>query len=230
VGDGSGEKCCSIDQLTADCLVGRDLAQSARPARPADESAGGWSPRAASPKPAVTQSVASKWFYSQLSRSGACDADFGDLPWRTIDMTKLIGLGMGAVCLSAVSLTLGSGVALADAYAGQSYSDASKAISNAGQKAVIATSVGDSLSQGDCVVTRSQKADWLKGDNFSAVNDTVLLYLNCNAKLATAGKSGNSLGSPEGRAEKVAEEEQAAKDAAAAQQSQSSELATPGGN
>jgi len=143
--------------------------------------------------------------------------------------TKLIHLGLGTLALGALSLSLGSGVALADDYAGQSYSDASKAISDAGQKAVIATSVGTSTNQGDCVVTRSQKADWLKGDNFSPVTDTVLLYLNCNAKLATAGKAGNSLASPEGQAEKAAEEEQAAKDAAA-QQSESSELATPGGD
>ena len=150
-------------------------------------------------------------------------------------MSTLIKVGCGALAVGVMSMGLGSGVASADAYAGQSYSDASKAISDAGQKAVIATSVGDSLSQGDCVVTRSQKADWLKGDNFSPVKDTVLLYLNCNAKLATAGKSGNSLGSPEGRAEKAAEDEQAAKDAAAAQQAaaqqnQSSELLSPGGN
>ena len=131
-------------------------------------------------------------------------------------MTKLIHLGLGALGIGALSLSLGSAVGLADSYAGQSYSDASKAISGAGQKAVIATSVGDGVSQGNCVVTRSQKADWVKGDNFSPVTDTVLLYLNCNSKLATAGKSGNSLASPEGRAEKTAEEEQAAKDAAAA--------------
>jgi hypothetical protein len=134
-----------------------------------------------------------------------------------------------------MSITFGSGVALADDYAGQSYSDASSAISGAGNKAVIATSVGDGVSQGDCVVTRSQKASWLKGDNFSPVTDTVLLYLNCDAKLAKAGKAGNSLASPEGQAEKAAEDEQAAKDAAAAQQAaaqqnQSSELATPGGD
>ncbi|KDF02264.1 hypothetical protein Y900_025845 [Mycolicibacterium aromaticivorans JS19b1 = JCM 16368] len=149
-------------------------------------------------------------------------------------MTKLVRLGLGALTLGATSLTLGSGVALADDYAGKSYSDASSAISSAGKKAVIASSVGDSLSQADCVVTRSQSAPWLKGDNFSPVTDTVLLFLNCNAKLATAGKPGNSLASPEGQAEKAAEDEQAAKDAAAqqaaAQQSQSSELATPGGN
>lgn len=151
-------------------------------------------------------------------------------------MTKLIRFGLGALGVGAMSITFGSGVAMADAYAGQSYSDASSAISGAGQKSVIATSVGDGLSQGDCVVTRSQKAAWLKGDNFSPVSDTVLLYLNCDAKLAKAGKAGNSLASPEGQAEKAAEDKQAAEDAqkaaeaAAAQQSQSSELATPGGD
>jgi len=149
-------------------------------------------------------------------------------------MTKLIRIGLGALGVGAMSIAFGSGTALADDYAGQSYSDASSAISGAGQKAVIATSVGDGVSQGDCVVTRSQKASWLKGDNFSPVSDTVLLYLNCDAKLATAGKAGNSLASPEGRAEKASEDEEAAKEAAAQQaaqqQNESSELATPGGD
>ena len=127
-------------------------------------------------------------------------------------MTKLIRSAAGVTGLTAVSLALfGSGIAAADDYAGQTYSDASGAIDKAGQKAVIAGSVGSVLAQGDCIVTRSQQADWLKGSNFSPVTDTVLLWLNCNAKLATAGTPGNSLASPEGRAEKAAE--------AAAQQS-----------
>ncbi|SBS70778.1 conserved exported hypothetical protein [uncultured Mycobacterium sp.] len=149
-------------------------------------------------------------------------------------MTKFIRLGLGALALGAMSITFGSGAALADDYAGQSYADASSAISSAGNKAVIATSVGDGVSQSDCVVTHSQKAPWLKGDNFSPVTDTVLLYLNCNAKLATPGKAGNSLASPEGQAEKAAEDEQAAKDAAAqqaaAQQNEATQLVSPGGN
>lgn len=149
-------------------------------------------------------------------------------------MTKLIGLGLGAIGLGVMSIAFGSGVALADDYAGKSYADASSAISSAGQKSVIATSVGDGVSQSDCVVTHSQKAPWLKGDNFAPVSDTVLLYLNCDAKLAKAGKAGNSLASPEGQAEKAAEDEQAAKDAAAqqaaAQQNVGSELATPSGD
>ncbi|MGY4709408.1 hypothetical protein ACXDF8_07615 [Mycolicibacterium sp. CBM1] len=149
-------------------------------------------------------------------------------------MTKLIRVGLGGLALGAMSLAWGSGIATADDYAGQSYSDASSAISGAGKKAVIASSVGDAVSQGDCVVSRSQSAAWLKGDNFSPVTDTVLLYLNCNAKLATAGQPGNSLASPEGQAEKAAEDEQAAKDAAAQQaandQNSSSELVSPGGD
>lgn len=126
-------------------------------------------------------------------------------------MKKVIGSAAGTAGLGVLSLALfGTGVAAADDYAGQTYSDVSSALSSASQKGVIAGVVGDAVSQGDCVVTRSQKAPWLKGDNFSPVTDTVLLYLNCNAKLATAGKPGNSLASPEGRAEKAAEDKQAA--------------------
>ena len=124
---------------------------------------------------------------------------------------RVIVSGVGIVGLGVMSMALfGTGVAAADDYAGETYSDASSALSGASEKGVIAGVVGDSVSQGDCVVTRSQKAPWLKGDNFSPVTDTVLLYLNCNAKLATAGKPGNSLASPEGRAEKAAEDAQKA--------------------
>lgn len=140
---------------------------------------------------------------------------------------------MGGLVLGAASITVfGAGVATADDYAGKSYSDASSAISGAGEKAVIATSVGSGTDQADCVVERSQKAPWLKGDNFSPVTDTVLLFLNCNAKLATAATPGNSLASPEGRAEKAAEDQKAAEAAqqAAAQQNEADTLLSPGGN
>ncbi len=81
-------------------------------------------------------------------------------------------------------------------------------------------------------MTRSQKAPWLKGDNFSPVTDTVLLFLNCNAKLASAGKPGKLPGQPEGQAEKASEDEQAAKEQeaaqqAAAQQNEATQLLSP---
>jgi len=117
-----------------------------------------------------------------------------------------------AVGAMAVSMAFfGSGVAAADDYSGQTYSDASKAISDAGQKAVIASRAGDTLSDDDCIVTHSQSAPWIKGDDFSPVSDTVLVYLNCNATVATAKDPGNSAGSPEGRAaiQKAQEQQQA---------------------
>ena len=117
-----------------------------------------------------------------------------------------------AVGAMAVSMAFfGSGVAAADDYSGQTYSDASKAISDAGQKAVIASRAGDTLSDDDCIVTHSQSAPWIKGDDFSPVTDTVLVYLNCNATVATAKDPGNSAGSPEGRAAiaKAQEQQQA---------------------
>jgi hypothetical protein len=114
---------------------------------------------------------------------------------------KIISLAVGAVGATAVSMaTFGTGVAAADDYAGQTYADATKALSDASLKGVVASRVGDKLAQDDCIVTHSQKANWIKGDSFAAVTDTVLLYLNCNATVATAATPGNSAGSPEGRA------------------------------
>jgi hypothetical protein len=106
-----------------------------------------------------------------------------------------------AVGATAVSMAFfGTGVAAADDYAGQTYGDASKAISGAGKKAVIASRAGDTLSDDQCVVSHSQSAPWIKGDSFAAVTDTVLVYLNCNATVASAKDPGNSAGSPAGRA------------------------------
>jgi hypothetical protein len=106
----------------------------------------------------------------------------------------------------------GTGIAMADDYSGQTYGDASKAISSAGKKAVIASRAGDTLADDACLVTHSQSAPWIKGNNFSPVTDTVLVYLNCNATVASAKDPGNSAGSPEGRAaiEKAQEDQQKA--------------------
>jgi hypothetical protein len=108
---------------------------------------------------------------------------------------------ISAVGAMTVSMAFfGSGIAAADDYSGLTYGDAAKAISDAGKKAVIASRAGDTLSDDQCIVTHSQSAPWIKGDNFSAVTDTVLVYLNCNATVATAKDPGNSAASPEGRA------------------------------
>ncbi|MFV8165876.1 hypothetical protein ACNQVK_27890 [Mycobacterium sp. 134] len=114
-------------------------------------------------------------------------------------------LGASAVPVGA----LATGVAAADDYAGQKYSDAQSALADAGMTGVVATRSGDSEADDDCVVTSSEKAPWLKGDNFSPVTDTVLLNLNCSAGVASAKTPGNSAASPEGRAAIAAAKQQA---------------------
>ena len=105
-----------------------------------------------------------------------------------------------AVGATAVAMAFfGTGIAAADDYAGQKYSDASSAISDAGKKAVIASRAGDTLADDDCIVTHSQSAPWIKGDDFSPVTDTVLVYLNCNATVATRQGSRKLGGQPGGQ-------------------------------
>jgi hypothetical protein len=139
---------------------------------------------------------------------------------------KLIVIGSGAIGALAVSALLGGGVASADDYAGQTYSDASSAASDAGQTVVIAARTGDKLAQDDCIVERSQSAPFASANDGVHVDSTVQFYLNCNGGYATATTPGTSLGSQEGR------EAKAAADEAAAEQNEQDELAnadqTPG--
>lgn len=120
---------------------------------------------------------------------------------------KLAPGAAGAVGAIVVSMSMvGAGVAAADPYAGQTYADASSAIGNAGQTAIIAGRVGSQLPNDQCIVTRSQQAPWVAGTNFTPVTNTVLLYLNCNQVLAAPGKPGNSAASPEGQQAKKEQE------------------------
>jgi hypothetical protein len=139
-------------------------------------------------------------------------------------MKKQMVLGAGAaVAASACMALFGSGIAAADDYAGQTYADASAAASEAGQTVVVASRVGDKLSQDDCIVTSSSAAPFLHGDDFAHVSDTLLFHLNCNGGYATATNPGASLGSAEGRAAKAAADE-----AAAAEEAPLEEVSTPG--
>jgi hypothetical protein len=136
---------------------------------------------------------------------------------------KSIVLSAGsAVAASAMMALFGTGVASADDYAGQTYADASSAASDAGLDVIVASRVGDKVPQDDCIVTSSQSAPFLHGDDFAHVEDTVQFNLNCNGGYATATTPGPSLASPEGREAKAAAEE------AAAEQSAEEELAAAG--
>ncbi len=145
-----------------------------------------------------------------------------------LNVKKLIVIGSGAIGALALSTLLGGGVAAADDYAGQTYSDASSAASDAGATVVVAARVGDKVDEGDCIVTRSQNAPFASANDGIHVTDTVQFYLNCNAEYATATKPGPSLGSPEGAAAKAAADEKAAEEKAAADQSAEAELADAG--
>ncbi len=128
---------------------------------------------------------------------------------------RIKALAAGVVTMTALStMVLTPGIAAADDYAGQKYSDVTSALADSDLTGVIATRSGDLVDDDDCVVTSSEKAPWIKGDDFAPVTDTVLLNLNCNAGVASAKTSGNSKASPEGKAamaeaQKEAQQEQA---------------------
>ena len=83
-------------------------------------------------------------------------------------MKKLVGMAAIAIGTSVIPVgILATGVASADDYAGKTYADAQSALSDAGMKGVIATRSGDTESDDNCVVTSSEKAPWIKGDDFS---------------------------------------------------------------
>jgi len=136
---------------------------------------------------------------------------------------KLIVVGSGAIGALAVSALLGGGVASADSYAGQKYSDASSAASDAGQTVVVAARTGDKLSESDCIVDRSQTAPFASANDGAHVSNTVQFYLNCNGGYATATTPGLSQGSEEGRAAKSAADAEEAKAEAQAQAAQSAD-------
>lgn len=125
-------------------------------------------------------------------------------------MKRIAALGVGVLAMTAVStMVVTPGIAAADDYAGQKYSDVQSKLADAKLTGVIATRSGDILSDSGCIVTSSEKAPWIKGDNFSPVTDKVLLNLNCNAGVASTTQAGNSAGSPEGQAAIAAAQQQA---------------------
>ncbi|CAN5610390.1 hypothetical protein BH09ACT8_BH09ACT8_19340 [soil metagenome] len=141
-------------------------------------------------------------------------------------MKKLVVLGASAVGAAGASIALfGAGIAYADDYAGQSYSDASSAASDAGQSVTVASRVG-TLPDDQCTVNRSQTAPFLASDFVSHVSGSVQFYLNCTGAYATATQAGASIASPEGRAAKAVADEAAAE--AANQQNEADELLTAG--
>ncbi|HYP96855.1 MAG TPA: hypothetical protein VER34_27915 [Mycobacterium sp.] len=142
-------------------------------------------------------------------------------------MKQLIVLGTGGVGAMALSMSLlGTGVAAAAEYDGQTYADAAAAIEESGGTPVVATRVGSQLPQDDCLVVNSQDHSYLRDPPDDvyvlSVTDEVRLNLNCAGGYATATNPGASVASPAGREARVAAEE-----AAAAEEQELAEVSTP---
>ena len=138
-------------------------------------------------------------------------------------MKKSIVLSAGStLAASALMALFGTGVAAADGYEGQTFADASSAASEAGLTVVVASRVGDKLSQDECLVTRSQTAPFADADDGAHVDGQVQFYLNCNGGYATANNPGASVASPQGREAKAAADQ-----AAAEEEAELAEVSTP---
>jgi hypothetical protein len=108
--------------------------------------------------------------------------------------------GAVAIPLLGVSLALASaGVAsAAPSVVGMTY-DKAKAALGPGVTLEVSTSTGTALQQGDCIVT-NQILRPASTFGQQSIHAKLMLSLNCNAPVASAGQAGNSAASPEGRA------------------------------
>jgi PASTA domain len=131
--------------------------------------------------------------------------------------TLATGTVLAASAASGLIL-FGAGVAQAGStpdVVGQKYSDAESAISGAGLKPVVSTTVGDRKARPDCLVTNTVARTVPPPENGSgAATDQLLVSLNCDDGEASSKTPGFSAASPEGRAAKAAADA-AAKTAAA---------------
>jgi len=134
-------------------------------------------------------------------------------------------LGFSLVTSAAAALAMaGAGTAAAE-YVGETYGDASEAMTEAGVEPKVATRVGDILGQEDCIVTAAWGSPFMRdaGGEFAHAEGEMLVALNCAGPFATASKPGASVASPLGRSLKAAAEE----DAADAEEDALEEVSTP---
>jgi hypothetical protein len=123
-------------------------------------------------------------------------------------------LGLGAVASAAAVMALfGTATAAAD-YEGETYADASDAMSEDGVDPIVATRVGDKLDEDDCIVTSAWSAPFMRDDGgeFAHADSQMLVSLNCAGSYATAKNPGASVASPMGREAKSKADEEAAQE------------------
>jgi hypothetical protein len=124
-----------------------------------------------------------------------------------VDMIRIVRVAAGSSLMAAALALTCAGVAgAAPAVVGMTYNQAQQAVQDAGMSAVVSTTIGTALPQGDCIVT-SQTLRSAVSFGRDYTPSKVLLSLNCNDSVAAPGKPGNSAASPEGRVAKQQEQE-----------------------
>ncbi len=125
-----------------------------------------------------------------------------------LETARTIAARFGVVIGAAVVVMalFGVGTSAADPYVGKTYADAAASITNRGGTPVISTVVGSQLPTDQCIVQAWHQPSYAPRTNFDRNNRQFLLSLNCAAKVAGAGKPGNSLATPEGKTQRAIED------------------------
>jgi hypothetical protein len=114
-----------------------------------------------------------------------------------------MGRAVRVIAVIGTALTLlvsfgGPAAAKSDPLIGKKYSEASALISGWGADAVIETVIGSRLATDDCIVGTWSRSSFRDIDAKKR-KGAILLNLNCNDSLASAGSPGNSATSAEGK-------------------------------
>ncbi|MGV0792992.1 hypothetical protein [Mycolicibacterium sp. XJ1819] len=126
-------------------------------------------------------------------------------------MNKIIrviaGTSVGAAAAFAALSAAGVAAAAPDVV-GEPYSEAVAAIEDGGGNARVASRVGGTLDEDECLVTNAWDASFLRID--ASDDSEVMLALNCAGGYATATNPGASVASPLGRQARSEAEQEAA--------------------
>ncbi len=127
---------------------------------------------------------------------------------RLVNVNKLI-LSAGSASIAAASMiVLATGVANAAGapnVVGQKYSDASSAISSAGDKVTVGTRFGQGANLSDCVVIAQETRSKPQQGSHPTAGTVVVVSLNCDPHVASATNPGYSAASPQGKADAAAQ-------------------------
>ncbi|GAT14833.1 Uncharacterised protein [Mycolicibacterium thermoresistibile] len=121
-------------------------------------------------------------------------------------MRRFIVLIAGLVMATGLAVSGAGGAAAAPNVSGRTYDEAASVIERQNGRPVIAARYGSQLSEGDCIVTDAWDGSFVRdAQGFPSGTREVMLVLNCNARVAAAGRPGNSVTTEEGKSWKTVE-------------------------